>query len=137
MDAESTPSQELQIRYSAAGFSRTHTDRVFDDVRPIRINTGRLDNWYNLLHRLQGAKALPPILDGSLKHLSDDTKFAADTLFCEWAYYIDFADRTLEIIQGGRMGVHEKAKFEELGEEYAEQLQRSGYEEEDEDEEDE
>jgi hypothetical protein len=114
-------------------------DTVWDDVPATPINTGKIDNWYNLLHRLQGGKALPYILDGSLKHLSDDTDFAVDGLFCEWAYWIDFSDRTFETVQGSpdRMGVHEKVKFEELGPEYVQQLEKSGKEEEDIDEEDE
>jgi hypothetical protein len=64
------------------------------------VGNQRLDDWYCLLRNVQGAQCLPLILSGVLKHMSDDTSFAKDSLFCEWAYFINLDDNTLETWRG-------------------------------------
>jgi hypothetical protein len=60
------------------------------------------------------AKCLEEIYAGRLKHLIDGTNFLQDGLFCEWAYFIDFEERELEVWASGAL--LETLKFEELGE---------------------
>jgi hypothetical protein len=73
VDENAEPSKQLQVRYSRTDFSSTS------------VNTRKLNNFYNLLHKVQGAAALPHILDGSLGHLTDNTAFLDDGMYCEWA----------------------------------------------------
>ncbi|CAA7257357.1 unnamed protein product [Cyclocybe aegerita] len=54
-------------------------------------------NWFCLLYKIQGATALPAIQSGILKHMVESIDFLEDGIFCEWAYFIDFENQTLEI----------------------------------------
>ena len=83
------PPEELQARYLAAGFANLSVARK------------TAQDWYCLLHRMQGAAALPHILDGSLGHQVDRTEFENDTAFCEWAYFVDWEERELIVSHGG------------------------------------
>jgi hypothetical protein len=56
---ETTPTPELQKYYSELGFA------------DLEVDTKILDNWYCLLRKVQGAAALPEILNGKLKHMID------------------------------------------------------------------
>ena len=49
---------------------------------------------------MQGAGALPRILDGTLNHLTDNSDFEEDTLFCEWVYWIDWEQKTFQVSDG-------------------------------------
>ncbi|KAF1813096.1 hypothetical protein P152DRAFT_338278 [Eremomyces bilateralis CBS 781.70] len=53
-------------------------------------------SWGDVLYTTQGTAALFEILDGKLKHLTDQTGFL-DRFGCEWAYFIDFELRQVEI----------------------------------------
>jgi hypothetical protein len=44
--------------------------------------------------------SLRPILEGHLHHLPDSTEFEGNGLCCEWVYWIDFEQRTLEVDDG-------------------------------------
>ena len=57
------------------------------------INEGKTDNWTNLLYRMEGGRCLPQILDGSLRHLMDDT----NSYNWDYGYWLNFEERTLEI----------------------------------------
>ncbi|KAG9228842.1 hypothetical protein BJ875DRAFT_489473 [Amylocarpus encephaloides] len=46
-------------------------------------------------------KALPAIKKGDLKHLIEGVTFLHDSLFSEWAYFIDLDNKTLETWQAG------------------------------------
>lgn len=46
------------------------------------------------------ADILPIIQRGNCFRISNQLRFAADSLFCEWAYVIDFDKRTFEVYQG-------------------------------------
>lgn len=53
------------------------------------------------LHRDMGAEVLKAIQDaGGLELQRYEIEFAADSLFCEWAYVIDFDKNTLEAYKG-------------------------------------
>ncbi len=88
VDQEKPPTEELQEHYSALGFS------------DLTGNRRRLDDWYCLLRKVQGADALPAIQNGTLKHMPDDIDFAKDSVFCEWAYFIDLEEGILETWKG-------------------------------------
>jgi hypothetical protein len=104
-----TPVEELQIRYSVAGFA------------DLGVSHQSSNDWYCLLRNVQGADALPYILDGTLSHLTDNTDFEEDELSCEWAYFIDWEQKILTV--KGRIGVAEKS-FDQLSEEWMLFLQR-------------
>jgi len=74
------------------------------------------DDWYCLLHKMQNGACLKEILEGNLKHLSDDTSFLEDGLFCEWAYFVDFEEGELETWSSGQKV--DVVKFEDLKDDY-------------------
>src|ERR1700753_1596714 len=96
------PPQELQERYIAAGFS------------DLGVSQQRPGDWYCLLRKVQGAAALPRILDGSLKHLVDGTRFERDAVFCEWVYYIDWEKKEIQVISPINGGQEAKTAFANL-----------------------
>lgn len=52
-------------------------------------------------HRNTAAEILKRIMDGRVgKYLPNELDFAADSLYCEWAYVIDFDKRTFEVYEG-------------------------------------
>ena len=63
-------------------------------------NYDKLKEAYPELHRDTAAKILKLIQDGKVRFLKDDLEFAADGLFCEWAYVIDLDKRTFEVYTG-------------------------------------
>jgi hypothetical protein len=85
---DTKPSDDIQARYSAAGFAN------------LEVSRQSTDDWYSLLHKMQGAGALPRILDGTLGHLTDNTDFEEDTLFCEWVYWINWEQQTIKVSGG-------------------------------------
>ena len=116
--SESVPApQDLQDRYIAAGFCNLGVARK------------SAEDWYCLLHKVQGAAALPYVLDGTLGHLLDDTSFEDDTLFCEWFYYVDWEAKELTVGGGERESVN--VGFADLTEEWMLNLEKEdGYDEE-------
>ena len=110
IDERVPPSEELQTRYSAAGFA------------DLGVSSQSSNDWYCLLRNVQGADALPYILDGTLSHLTDNVDFEEDELFCEWAYFIDREQKVLTV--KGRTGVAEKS-FDQLSEEWMLSLQEA------------
>ena len=55
---------------------------------------------YPELSRDTSAEILEFICDGGVRKTIDDLKFAADSLFCEWAYVIDLDKGTFEVFEG-------------------------------------
>lgn len=49
---------------------------------------------------LQGSKCLDAIFDCKLRHMFDDIEFIKDSLFCEYAYFLNFDNNTLDIYDG-------------------------------------
>ncbi|CAA7262424.1 unnamed protein product [Cyclocybe aegerita] len=90
VDERSTPPPELQRKYSELGFSN------------LQVGNESLEDWYCLLHKMQGAAALPAIQSGDLVHLAESIDFLKDSLFCEWAYFIDFENQIFETWGSGK-----------------------------------
>jgi hypothetical protein len=66
----------------------------------LSVYTGSLENWYCLLHDLQGVRILQEIARGKVHHMIDSHKFMADSLFCEWGYVIDLDSNVLIVYRG-------------------------------------
>ena len=60
----------------------------------------RFKEAYPELHRDTAADVLKMIQDGNVRLLKNDIDFAADGLFCEWAYVIDLDNRRFEVYTG-------------------------------------
>lgn len=77
---------------------------------------------YPHLHRDCGGEVLELIAFGKVKEVALDVEFAGDSLFCEWAYVIDFDKNTFEVYQGfSKQPLPDDARFkflEEEGKEY-------------------
>ena len=55
----------------------------------------------NDLNALEGGyKVIPYIMDGTVTGVVDSYKFAAESLWCEWCYVIDFDANTFEVYKG-------------------------------------
>lgn len=78
------PTDEEARRYSQAGLADTD------------VSTGA--DWYALLRRAQGDPAA--ILDVGI--FESAAEFPRDSLFCEWAYLVDFDARVFEVYEGFR-----------------------------------
>lgn len=66
-----------------------------------------------------GANVLPMIMDRAaegrpVKIQSVDPSFAADSLFCEWAYVVDLTNKRLEVFKGFQKAPHNKGRFAAL-----------------------
>lgn len=66
------------------------------------VSTRKLTDWYCLLHKTQGVNSLLFLIDGSLNHFIDSTYYLKDSLFCEWAYIINFDNETLDVYEGNQ-----------------------------------
>lgn len=74
---------------------------------------------YPLLTRDNGANVLNLLMESEddVLWLHDSTDFAADSLFCEWAYVLDLDKRVLEVYTGFNKGeVDKKSRFADLEE---------------------
>jgi len=71
------------------------------------------EDWYCLLHKMQGAPALPAIQSGELKHLVEYWDEKVNDCDWEWAYFLDFENRLLETWAYEKM--LNITTFEELG----------------------
>lgn len=63
-------------------------------------NYDRFKKAYPELHRDTASEILQMIQDGNVRVLKNDLDFAADGLFCEWAYVIDLDTRRFEVYTG-------------------------------------
>lgn len=85
---------------------------------------------YPLLSRDNGADILNMVLDTEVDTiwLNDSSEFAADSLFCEWAYVIDMDNRTLECYCGfNKERVDESERFHYLEEKIDNDPKPNGY----------
>lgn len=55
---------------------------------------------FKALSRDMSADLLPAIEEGKVEFLSDESGFALDSLFCEWAYVVDLDREMLEVYAG-------------------------------------
>jgi len=83
----------------------------------------RLKAKYPALGRDAGATILDLVLGGK-KLLRDQIDFAAESLFCEWAYVVDLDARKLEVYQGFQTAPHKRGRFADM--EVSEQKEASG-----------
>ena len=60
----------------------------------------KVNKVYPHLSRDMAAEVLQFIMDNEVKFLQDNSDFAADSIFCEWAYVIDLDKRTFEVYKG-------------------------------------
>lgn len=79
------------------------TDGEIDEINK-RIESEKISNWQSIwpeLSRDTGGKILELIMNAeSPMKLRNGIDFAADSLFCEYAYVIDFDKKTFEVFQG-------------------------------------
>ena len=69
------------------------------------------------LHRDTGAEVLKMIQEHNGLKLHNEIEFAADSLFCEWAYVLDLDMKVLEIYRGFNVrGLNKKERFNFLRE---------------------
>ena len=80
---------------------------------------------------MQGAKALPHILDGTLVHLLDSTNFEESVIWCEWVYYVDWENKTVNVQGDGQEATMEFAELTEEDMEtiFHEESEQDGFEE--------
>ena len=75
------------------------------------------------LSRDNGYKILELITDANGLKLCSDTRFVADSLFCEWAYVVDLDKNKLEIYKGfNKKPLPNNARFKNM-----EHLSENGY----------
>jgi len=63
------------------------------------VNGGSVEDFYALLRETQGNLQVY-IDDENFDIMKDDSKFLENSLFCEWAYFINLDSGKLEIYQG-------------------------------------
>jgi len=69
-------------------------DKAFEkDVGPYCFPEFSRDTGCDILPMIQNG-------DATTRYLGNNLDFAADSLFCEWAYVVDFDHRTFEVFQG-------------------------------------
>lgn len=77
---------DLQKKYS----------RFFNDG----VSTQSKEDWYCTLRSVQGAPLFKAALSGDLCHFIEGKTFLRDSLFCEWAYVLNFDTNSLEVYKG-------------------------------------
>ncbi len=100
-ELEMLKQQVSQLRWVKEEETPTSEDkRRFAQFADLERSGKIPDNWYCLLRQVQGVNSLPHILAGKLTVLIDSTEFLQDSLFCEWAYIINFDDNSLDTYEG-------------------------------------
>lgn len=79
----------------------------FRNLADTGVSTGSLTEWYVLLRDLQGDMAA--IVNAGV--MIDNRAFAADSLFCEWAYVIDLDTERFEVYKGFQHEPHSEGRF--------------------------
>lgn len=72
-----------------------------------RVATGSLTDWYVLLRGTQGDPAL--MLEAGI--IEDAHNFPLDSLFCAWAYVVDFDAGVFEVYRGFQTEPHTEGRF--------------------------
>ena len=89
----STDAEELEVKTYLASVGADNGWMTMEQA-------AKVNEVYPHLNRDMGAEILEYIMLNEVKFLCDNTNFAADSIFCEWAYVIDLDKRTFEIYKG-------------------------------------
>jgi len=73
----------------------------------LKVGEKSAKTWYCLLRELQG-KLHQTMLAGVM---IDSHEFINDSLFCEWAYVVNFDERVLEVYKGFQREPHAKGRY--------------------------
>lgn len=106
---------ESDIRAEAAD-----VELVNDDVKPtdadiehlsaytdLNVSEQSTDDWYCLTRETHGS--ISKMLDCG--YILDSRNFPLDSLFCEWAYIVDFDNRQFEVYKGFNKGQATKGRW--------------------------
>ena len=96
---------------------------VNEDIPPTEEDIGKLslytdlqyssrstDDWYCLTHKSQGS--IEKMIDCG--YILDASTFPLDSLYCEWAYMVDFDNRQFEVYEGWNLGKASKGRWANL-----------------------
>lgn len=73
------------------------------------VNRGAIDDWYVLLRRAQPSEGIEKVLDAGI--ILDAKAFLANSLFCEYAYIVNFDDMTFEVYRGFQRTRHQSGRY--------------------------
>ena len=80
---------------------------TFASSRSISVSEGSLHDWYCLLHKTHGD--IGAMLDCG--YIEDAHRFPLDSLFCEWAYIVDFDSNMFEVYVGFQTEVPKRGRW--------------------------
>lgn len=93
-----TTDEERQAKWNA--YLAAHHPKVDPQDQWVALDVSEgFGGQYPALSRDTGANILHLVLNGETE-LRDSLEFAADSLFCEWAYVIDLDANTFEVFKG-------------------------------------
>lgn len=99
-------------------FIQAYDENVPTDANKPDPRTKEQKRWYHtFISRDIGGKILQTIIDVDDEEilLRDDLNFAADSLFCEWAYVVDLDKNTMEVYEGfNKVPLEEGERFASL-----------------------
>ena len=93
---------------------------IYDEVAPDSGGWVTMEQAEEIERRMpgtsrdHGAGILSLVYDGGVRKLRDGREFASDSLFCEWAYVVDFDAGGFEIYQGFQHEPHSDGRFANL-----------------------
>ncbi len=69
--------------------------KLYEKYADLNVGEQSLGDWYCLLRDFQGVEGLKAILNGKLKHWTNDADFLKDDTWCEYAYVINVDTKKL------------------------------------------
>ena len=106
MDEEVEKVKSLRL-VSEDGKPTTEDIEKFNKHANINVGEKKFDSWYCLLRELQGK--LGETLSSGV--MIDSRDFIDDSLFCEWAYIVNFDEMVLEVYKGYQQASHDKGRY--------------------------
>lgn len=73
----------------------------------LNVSSQCTQDWYCLLHNTQG----DPGATLQAGVIVDSASFVADSLFCEWAYVVNFDDSAIEVYRGFQKAPHSDGRY--------------------------
>ena len=103
---EKMDEESFKAKLRTMSFASTdYIQGVYDALRardgfilPFRLSS--MEQLFPQFHRDTAADVLEIIQARDVQYLENAISFAADSLFCEWTYVIDFDKRTFEVYEG-------------------------------------